>query len=70
MPKYHIVFGRTSQLVESLSNAMTLVNHHYRDKRPMQISVLKGSKDPQVNLAAADPNKNRVLFLLLIEDTL
>lgn len=70
MPKYHIIFGKTSQLVENLSSAMTRVNHQYRQQRPLQISVLKGAKDPQVNLAAADPNKNRTLFLLLIEDSL
>jgi len=70
MPKYHILFGKTSQLVENLSGAMTRVNHQYRENRPMQISVLKGAKDPQVNLAAADPNKDRTLFLLLIEDSL
>jgi L-lactate dehydrogenase complex protein LldG len=70
MPKYHIVFGKTSQLVENLSSAMTRVNHQYRENRPMQIAVLKGAKDPQVNLASADPNKDRTLFLLLIEDSL
>lgn len=70
LPKYHIVFGRTSQLVESLSDAMTRVNHKHRNNRPFQSAVLKGAKDPQVLQASADPNKNRVLFLLLIEDSL
>lgn len=69
MPKYHIVIGKTSQLVESLHFAMTRVNQLYRDNRPGQISVLKGPKDEQVIQASADPNKNRILFLLFIEDT-
>jgi len=69
MPKYHIVIGKTSQLVDSLHFAMTRVNQLYRDNRPGQISVLKGPKDEQVIQASADPNKNRMLFLLFIEDS-
>jgi len=69
MPKYHIVIGKTSQLVENLHGAMSRVNQQYRDNRPGQISVLKGMNDQQVKLASADPNKNRLLFLLLIEDS-
>lgn len=69
MPKYHIVIGKTSQLVENLHGAMSRVNHLYRNNRPGQISVLKGPKDEQVIQASADPNKNRVLFLVFIEDT-
>lgn len=69
MPKHHIVLGKTSQLVENLHGAMSRVNHQYRDNRPGQISVLKGSNDDHVKLASADPNKNRILFLLLIEDS-
>jgi hypothetical protein len=70
MPKYHIVIGKTSQLVENLSAAMTRVNQRYRENRPMSISTLRGPQDEQVKLASADPNKNRILFLLLIEDSL
>jgi hypothetical protein len=70
MPKYHIILGKTSQLVENLSAAMTRVNQLYRENRPMHISTLRGPQDEQVKLASADPNKGRVLFLLLIEDTL
>ena len=70
MPKYHIVMGKTSQLVESLSSAMSKINQQYRDQRPMQISQLKAPLDEQVKLASADPNKGRTLFLLLIEDLL
>ena len=70
MPKYHIVLGKTSQLVESLSSAMSKINQQYRDHRPMQISQLKAPLDEQVKLASADPNKGRTLFLLLIEDLL
>lgn len=69
MPKNHIVIGKTSQLVENLHGAMSRVNQQYRDNRPGQISVLKGMNDQQVKLASADPNKNRLLFLLLIEDS-
>ncbi len=70
MPKYHIILGKTSQLVENLSAAMTRVNQRYRENRPMHISTLRGPQDEQVKLASADPNKDRVLFLLLIEDSL
>ena len=69
MPNYHIVIGKTSQLVHNLSNAMTRVNQKYRDKRPSQISVLKGPKDDGVRQASADPNKDRFIFLLLVEDS-
>jgi hypothetical protein len=69
MPKCHIVIGKTSQLVENLHGAMSRVNQHYRDNRPGQISVLKGPNDQNVKLASADPNKNRLLFLLFIEDS-
>lgn len=69
MPKYHIVLGRTSQLVENLSSAMSKMNQQYRNERPMQISQLKAPLDHQVKLANADPNKGRTLFLLLLEDT-
>jgi L-lactate utilization protein LutC len=70
MPKYHIILGKTSQLVENLSAAMTRVNQLYRENRPMHISTLRGPQDEQVKLASADPNKGRVLLLLLIEDSL
>lgn len=70
MPKYHIILAKTSQLVENLSAAMTRVNQLYRENRPMHISTLRGPQDEQVKLASADPNKGRVLFLLLIEDLL
>lgn len=69
MPRHHIVIGKTSQLVENLHGAMSRVNQHYRDNRPGQISVLKGMNDQHVKLASADPNKNRLLFLLFIEDS-
>ena len=69
MPDYHIVIGKTSQLVENLHGAMAKVNRQYRDNRPGQISVLKGPNDENVKLASADPNKDRTLFLLLVEDT-
>jgi len=69
MPDYHIVIGKTSQLVENLHDAMAKVNRQYRNNRPGQISVLKGPNDENVKLASADPNKDRTLFLLLVEDT-
>ncbi len=69
MPNYHIAIGKTSQLVENLHGAMSRVNHLYRNQRPEKISVLKGPNDESVKIASADPNKNRVLFLLLIEDS-
>jgi hypothetical protein len=70
MPSCHIILGKTSQLVENLSAAMTRVNRLYRNNRPMHISTLRGAQDEQVKLASADPNKGRTLFLLLMEDSL
>ena len=69
MPSHHIVIGRTSQLVDNLHGAMSHVNHKYRNNRPSQIGVLKGPNDESVRLADADPNKNRFIFLLLVEDS-
>lgn len=68
MPKYHIVLGKTSQIVEKLSDAMIVINQLYRNNRPMQITQLKAPHDEHVKIASADPNKGRVLFVLLIED--
>lgn len=70
MPKYHVVLGKTSQIVEKLSDAMGRINQHYRNNRPAQISQLRAPNDEQVRIANADPNKGRVLFVLLIEDLL
>ena len=70
MPKYHIILGKTSQIVEKLSDAMGRINQHYRNNRPAQISQLRAPNDEQVRIANADPNKGRVLFVLLIEDLL
>ncbi|MDX5325666.1 MAG: lactate utilization protein [Bacteroidota bacterium] len=69
LPPIHVVWGYTGQIVENLSAAMSKINNTYRgDERPSQISTLKGPQAQSVQQAAADPNKGRVLYLLLLED--
>ncbi len=70
LPETHIILARTSQVVDSLSSGMSLINSTYRNNRPNQITTLKGAQSEAVRQASADPNKNRTLYLLLIEDDL
>lgn len=70
LPETHIILARTSQVVDSLSSGMRKINSTYKEKRPNQITTLKGSNSESVRQAAADPNKKRTLYLLLIEDDL
>ncbi|GGH77143.1 MAG: hypothetical protein EP346_00820 [Bacteroidetes bacterium] len=70
LPETHILLARTSQVVDSLSSGMSRINNTYREKRPNQITTLKGALSESVRQASADPNKNRSLYLLLIEDDL
>jgi hypothetical protein len=64
----HVALGRTSQLVDSLSDGMRRINNATREQRPQQIITLKGKSDESVRQASADPNKHRELYLLLFED--
>lgn len=70
LPETHIILARTGQVVDSLSSGMSRINNTYRENRPNQITTLKGSMSESVRQASADPNKNRTLYLLLIEDDL
>lgn len=70
LPETHIIFGKTSLIVQNLSAGMSKINNKYKEKRPSQITTLKGPRDKGVIQASADPNKNRNLYLLLIEDDL
>lgn len=70
LPETHIILARTSQVVDSLSSGMSRINATYREKRPNQIITLKGAMSESVRQASADPNKNRTLYLLLLEDDL
>ncbi len=70
LPETRIILARTSQVVDSLSSGMARINNTYRTNRPTQITTLKGAQSEAVRQASADPNKNRTLYLLLIEDDL
>lgn len=70
LPETHIIFGKTSLIVPNLTAGMSKINSKYKDKRPSQISTLKGPRDKGVIQASADSNKNRSLYLLLVEDDL
>lgn len=70
LPETHIILARTGQVVDSLSSGMSRINSTYRSDRPNQITTLKGAQSESVRQASADPNKNRTLYLLLIEDDL
>ena len=67
-PAVHVALGKTSQLVDSLSDGMRRINNATREQRPQQIITLKGKSDESVRQASADPNKHRELYLLLFED--
>lgn len=68
LPEHHILIAYTSQIVANLRDGMTAINQKYRDDRPGNIAVIRAPHDQNVELAAADPNKNRTVFLILIED--
>ncbi|NVK05107.1 MAG: hypothetical protein HWD92_09800 [Flavobacteriia bacterium] len=70
LPETHIILAKTGQVVDSLSSGMSRINSTYRSDRPNQITTLKGANSESVRQASADPNKNRTLYLLLIEDDL
>ena len=70
LPEVHIILGKTSLIVQNLSAGMSKINNKYKEKRPSQITTLKGPRDKGVIQASADPNKNRNLYLLLVEDDL
>lgn len=68
LPENHVVVANTSQIVENLRDGMEVINSKYRDNRPGNIAVIRAPLDENVQMAAADPNKNRHVFLILIED--
>ena len=68
LPKHHIVVGYTTQIVANLRDGMTAINQKYRDNRPSHIAVIRAPHDQSVEMASADPNKDRTVFLVLIED--
>ena len=68
LPKHHILIAHTSQIVPNLRDGLTAINQKYRDNRPSNIAVIRAPHDQAVELASADPNKGRTVFLILIED--
>ncbi len=68
LPKHHILIAFTSQIVANLRDGMTAINQKYREHRPSNIAVIRAPNDQAVELASADPNKGRTVFLILIED--
>lgn len=70
LPEVHIIVGNTTQIVENLHAGMALINNKYKEKRPGQITTLKGANEESVKNSTNDQNANRVLYLLLYEDEL
>lgn len=68
LPDIHVVIGKATQIVDNLSAGMSRINSTYRNQRPSQILTLKAPLDELVRQAAADPNKERTLYLLLVEE--
>ena len=68
LPQHHVLIAYTSQIVANLRDGMTAINQKYREQRPSNISVIRAPHDQAVELASADPNKGRTVFLILIED--
>ena len=68
LPEHHVIIAYTSQIVANLRDGMTSINLKYRDNRPGNIAVIRAPHDQNVQMASADPNKDRNVFLVLIED--
>jgi hypothetical protein len=68
LPQHHVIFAYTSQIVANLRDGMTSINLKYRENRPGNIAVIRAPHDQNVQMASADPNKDRNVFLVLIED--
>jgi len=68
LPEHHVIIAFTSQIVSNLRDGMTCINLKYRDNRPGNIAVIRAPLDQNVQMASADPNKDRNVFLVLIED--
>ena len=68
LPEHHVIIAYTSQIVANLRDGMTSINLKYRDNRPGNIAVIRAPHDQNVQMASADPNKGRNVFLVLIED--
>ena len=68
LPEHHVIIAYTSQIVANLRDGMTSINLKYRENRPGNIAVIRAPLDQNVQMASADPNKDRNVFLVLIED--
>ncbi len=68
LPKHHVIIAYTSQIVANLRDGMESINLKYREDRPGNIAVIRAPLDENVQMASADPNKDRKVFLVLIED--
>ncbi len=68
LPKHHVIIAYTSQIVAHLRDGMESVNLKYREDRPGNIAVIRAPFDENEQMASADPNKDRKVFLVLIED--
>lgn len=68
LPEHHVIIAYTSQIVENLRDGMESINIKYRENRPGNIAVIRAPLDHNVQMASADPNKDRSVFLVLIED--
>ena len=68
LPKHHVIIAYTSQIVANLRDGMESINLKYREDRPGNIAVIRAPLDENVQIASADPNKDRKVFLVLIED--
>ena len=68
LPRHHVIIAYTSQIVANLRDGMESINLKYREDRPGNIAVIRAPLDENVQMASADPNKDRKVFLVLIED--
>ncbi|HBK19993.1 MAG TPA: hypothetical protein DDZ07_01575 [Cryomorphaceae bacterium] len=68
LPQHHVLIAYTSQIVPNLRDGLAAINQKHRDNRPSNIAVIRAPHDQAVELASADPNKGRTVFLILIED--
>ncbi len=65
LPINHVIIGRTSKIVDKLSDAMAGIKEIYKGNIPTQISTLKG---PKSECSGDSRDANKTLFLLLLED--
>ncbi|MCH8553817.1 MAG: lactate utilization protein [Schleiferiaceae bacterium] len=67
LPNNYVIIGRTSKIVDKLSDAMAGIKDIYKGNIPTQISTLKGPKS-ECSSSGDSRESSKTLFLLLLED--